>query len=96
MCNFFKRKKIWMPCQKNILKYKKDIKYIHKHECYYCQRLHLKYQICIVSKPYIEKLPNELNNENSLKDVIICKYCNNMKFWHWKTFWFSFTKSYYN
>jgi hypothetical protein len=40
-------------CQKNILEYKENIKYIVKRVCYCCQMLHFKYQICIVSKPYI-------------------------------------------
>jgi hypothetical protein len=47
--------------------YKEDIKDIVKHVCYYCQRLHFKYQIFIVSKPYIKKFANELNNELFLK-----------------------------
>jgi hypothetical protein len=62
-------------CHKNLLKYKEDIKDIVKHVCYCCQRLHFQYQISIVSKPYIEKIPNELNNGKNLKDVIICKFC---------------------
>ncbi len=43
--------------------YKEDIKNIAKNVCYCCQRLHFKYQCFIVSKPYIQKFPNELKNE---------------------------------
>jgi len=60
---------------KNILRYKKDIKNIAKHVCYCCQRLHFKYQISIVSQPYIEIFLDELKNEKNIKDVIICKSC---------------------
>ncbi len=57
---------------KSILKYKKDI---DKHVCYCSPRLNFKYQICIVSRSYIENFPNELKNEKNIKDVILCKHC---------------------
>jgi uncharacterized protein YbaR (Trm112 family) len=59
----------------NIFKYEENIKDIAKHVCYCCQMLHFKYQIFIVSKPYIEKFFNELKNGKNIKDVLICKSC---------------------
>jgi hypothetical protein len=36
------------------------------HVCYYYQRLHFKYQVFIVSKRYIKKFLDELNNEKNI------------------------------